>query len=371
VSPTSQDNNFTTTEYETTQTSSPSETPSNAKGWLKMSAEELVNYRSVKDIEYAFIQAFAAAGIIGNTFIMAVIGRYKSVSSPHVYMLALAFCDILICISGSWKLNVERFNHLSDSIYAFTVYTYWYVISVDSGASIAASLVPTFLSMDRCFALLHPLKHKRICSVLKVKVVSGIIVTLSLIVGFNYVLRFNVKFPGRFGAYTVNGQFQRSLGFSKQFHQACSFIEFILRFILPLTIMAVSNTWTLAVIRKSNMFRKKHASTSTDHRSTKCLATTVGLVILFFCTQLVHAGITFDGILFGREHRGSLFSETIFISGNVLVKANSVVNFFVYLILGREFRREFLGMIGCGGDNKAKNAAVESSATITISSTLT
>jgi hypothetical protein len=56
-----------------------------AKGWLKMSVEDLVVYRSIKDIEYALIQAFAGVGLVGNTLIMVVIGRYKSISAPHVY----------------------------------------------------------------------------------------------------------------------------------------------------------------------------------------------------------------------------------------------------------------------------------------------
>jgi hypothetical protein len=193
---------------------------------------------------------------------------------------------------------------------------------------------------------MQPLKQKAICTVTKVRIVSVSVLVGSLIFGFSYALRFTVL-PGRFGAYSVNGA-RRYMGTVTWFTQACSFIEFILRFVLPLTTMMVSNTWTLAIIRKSDVFRRKCASSANEKRSPKCLATTIGLVVVFFCTQLVH------GILFGRENRGTLFSETIFISGSVMTKANSIVNFFVYLILGREFRREFLLLIGAKQPEKER-----------------
>jgi hypothetical protein len=224
---------------------------------------------------------------------------------------------------------------------------YWSVISVDFGASVAASLLASLLSADRCLALVRPLHHRRICTVRRTGIVAASVSVLAIIFGFNYTLRFSVTLPGRTGAYTVEG-IKSAIGDIHAFAQACAFLDFILRFALPLTIMAVSNTWTLAVIRQSERFRKTCASVQTDQKSSpKCLATTVGLVVVFVCTQLVLGGISFDGILFGRLHRGTLLVESIFISGNVLAKANSVVNFFVYFGLSREFRHELLVLFRC------------------------
>jgi hypothetical protein len=262
-------------------------------------------------------------------------------------MLTLAISDLYINIVCSCKLHVERFNHLSDGIYLFMAHTYWYVISIDVGALMAASLLAMLFSVDRCFALTYPLKHKGIWTAKKVGVLCGCVLSFALFYGFNYALRFVVRYPGRFAAYTVNGARRLPIGDIKWFKQACAFLEFILRFALPLTAMSVSNTWIIAVIRKSDLFRKEHVANGANTQTPKCLATTIGLVVVFFCTQMVHAGITFDGIIFGLEHRGTLFSETIYVAGNIFAKANSIVNVFVYLLLGREFRKVFLKMLRC------------------------
>jgi hypothetical protein len=60
------------------------------------------------------------------------------------------------------------------------------------------------------------------------------------------------------------------------------------------------------------------------------LVITVGLVVIFFCTQLLYAAVLVDGMNFGIEHRGTFAMEVTVVVSNVLRKVNSVVNVFVY-----------------------------------------
>ncbi|ELT90744.1 hypothetical protein CAPTEDRAFT_208567, partial [Capitella teleta] len=125
-----------------------------------------------------------------------------------------------------------------------------------------------------------------------------------------------------------------------------NYAEFLLRFALPLLLMAVTNTWTLAAIWRSDRFRKKiDNSAKSALKAPRCLSITVGLVVIFFVTQLLRAALLVDGMIFSYQHRGTFAMESAFAIGDIFTKTNSVVNFFVYMAIGREFRRKVFQMI--------------------------
>jgi hypothetical protein len=123
--------------------------------------------------------------------------------------------------------------------------------------------------------------------------------------------------------------------------------ELLLRFVVPLLVMAVTNTWSLVIVRRSDVFRQKFeaAKNTTVLKKPKCLMLTVGIVVIFFLTQIFNAGIRADGMVFGIEHRGTFEMEAVVTISNVLQKANSLVNFFIYIILDKEFRATAWSML--------------------------
>lgn len=230
-------------------------------------------------------------------------------------------------------------------------YTYWPVVGADVAASISASLIATALSVDRCLALNFPMKHPELWSTRKAKVLVTVVGVLSFVVGMNYPMRHKISKSNPFRTTTQVPSEATALGRQADFSKACKYVEFLLRFAIPIMVMTASNSWTLFAINRSDRFRREmDIETSSNVKTVKCLTITLGLVVIFFLTQLPKAAFLLDGMIFFYDHRGTLAFEIFVVASNLLTKANSVVNVFVYLALSSEFRRNFFDIIrSCKG----------------------
>jgi hypothetical protein len=164
-------------------------------------------------------------------------------------MLALGVCDWVVGLMSLWKAMIDRFNVASDAFYVFSAHTYWVSIGLEVAASTSAALLAMFLSVDRCVALQFPLQHKERWSANKVKVLVVIVAVISLLVGITFPLRYRVSLTEKLGPFRIN-TYASPLN-EPRFAQACFYAEFLLRFAIPLVTMAVSNTWTLVIIKRS------------------------------------------------------------------------------------------------------------------------
>ncbi|ELU07194.1 hypothetical protein CAPTEDRAFT_190114 [Capitella teleta] len=306
----------------------------------KMSPAEMAKYLALKDAEFVVIQTLSCIAVFGNAVILAVIPRYANIGVPDVYMIALAVSDLCIGIFSSWKTLTWRYNKLSESMLTLSAHTYWLAFGLDAASSISASLFAMALSVDRCWALKFPLKHAQLWSVKKSKVFVAIVGLVSMSIGINYPLRFSVSLDNH-GTGGLLISYPTTLGENKVLTIVSNYAEFVLRFAIPFVLMTVSNTWTLGAIWSSDRFRKKiDNSAKSALKAPRCLGITVGLVIIFFITQLLHAILLMDGMIFAYQHRGIFAMEAAFAFGNIFTKTNSVVNFFIYMAIGREFRRK-------------------------------
>ncbi|ELT90187.1 hypothetical protein CAPTEDRAFT_190453 [Capitella teleta] len=307
----------------------------------------LSELQGVKRVEFVAVLVIGTLAVLGNLVVIMVTARYKSIGIPQVYMASLAVCDLCIGIFSLWRVLADRLFRLSDGVYWFCSRTYFPVVGLDVASSITAALVAMALSVDRCFALKFPIKHVELWSVRRAKVLVVVTGMMSLLFGLNIPLRLTItdvvdplvnQLPPMY----------TSIGFNGAFTQACNYIEFVFRFAVPLSVMMVSNTWTMSIIQKSDNFRRGlDKETRRAVKTPKCLTMTVGLVIIFFITQLPKAAFLFDAVMFFNKHRFTLAFETFAILSNILTKVNSIINIFVYLALNKEFRRTLLQMLSC------------------------
>ncbi|ELT94217.1 hypothetical protein CAPTEDRAFT_214160 [Capitella teleta] len=300
--------------------------------------ETISQLGKLKDVEFVVTLILGSLAVASNILILVVTVHYKFIGIAQVYMTVLAICDLCIGIFSSWRLIADRVYYWSDGLFHFCAYTYWPVSGLEAGASTTASLIAMTLSVDRCFACKYPVKHAEVCSVRKAKVLSVVVGLLSFVIGLNYPLRIKVIKRMSNELNMVPSVFT-TLGQDPTFVKVSAYTEFFFRFAVPFAVMTVANTWTIAIIRKSDMFRRSmDKETRSAVNTPKCLTMTVGLVIIFFITQLPKAAFLLDSMIFSRAHRGTIPFETFVIFGNIFTRFNSVVNIFVYLSLNKEFR---------------------------------
>ncbi|ELT94911.1 hypothetical protein CAPTEDRAFT_192189 [Capitella teleta] len=315
-----------------------------------------------KNAEFALTITLGSLAILGNIVVLIVTAHYKSIGIAEVYMFGLAVCDLSIGVFSSWRAIYDRVYTWSTGIYGFCALTYWHVGGLEVAASTTTSLIAMALSIDRCLALKFPIKHSELWSVRKAKtlaVASGI---LSVIIGLNYPLRLSIQDGGITYLNVMPSKFT-SLGEDPFFSKLCRYVEFFFRFAIPLSAMIVANTWTMAIIRKSDQFRKgMDREARSAMKTPKCLTMTIGLVIIFIITQMPKAAFYLDVMIFYAAHRGIVAYEAFILLGNLTARFNSIVNIIVYLTLNKEFRRTLVKIL-----NACKTSDIEISSLATLS----
>ncbi|ELT91579.1 hypothetical protein CAPTEDRAFT_204481 [Capitella teleta] len=322
-----------------------------------------VALNDVKKIEYIFILFLGALGVVSNLLILVVTAHYKSIGIPDVYIVTLAICDTFIGVFGAWNALCDNIHSLSERFYWFSVKTIYLTQAVDVAASITASLILMALSIDRCLALKFPMKYSEVWSVRKAKVLAVITCLISIVVSLNIPLRLKICTECESTKNWLPPMFT-DLGNNKSFTKVSRYSEFLLRFAIPIAFMTVTNTWTISIIRKSDQFRRR---INKDARHTvktpKCLTLTVGIVIIFFITQLPLAVFQLDAIVFYNDHRFTVGFECFVILSHAWTKVNSIINIFVYLLLNEKFRRTLFAILKI-----RKRKSKETSTMATISS---
>ena len=109
---------------------------------IKMTLEEAYKFLEWKSAGFWVLQALSWLAVLGNVIVIAVIPRYDKIGVPHVYMLGLGFCDLLIGVSNAWKGLAERLNYLSKTFYLFCSYTYRPIREGGGGWSVSLPLLP-------------------------------------------------------------------------------------------------------------------------------------------------------------------------------------------------------------------------------------
>ncbi|ELU06175.1 hypothetical protein CAPTEDRAFT_191014 [Capitella teleta] len=85
--------------------------------------------------------------------------------------------------------------------------------------------------------------------------------------------------------------------------------KFLLKQVLPLTVMVITSTWTIVEIVKSLRFRKQINSQRSE-KSVQCFGVTIGVIVLFIVTNAPLAFFVFDTSINGARFKPS-FTETV------------------------------------------------------------
>jgi hypothetical protein len=215
-------------------------------------------------------------------------------------------------------------------------FTYWPSVGMDAAASTTAALVATLLSIDRCIALQKPLRYSSLCTTKRAVTKSVCIAVLAVsTICVSYPLRLAVNKDIGDDYSHILFHHNTQLGFNQTVKRAFSNIEFLLRFLIPLSILSISNTWTLVIMKKSSAARNAPKKTASK---TKSLTLTVGLVVIFFVTQLPRASYLVHAMVVANMYRTLFYYELFILGGAFVAKLNSIVNIIVYCTLSKDFR---------------------------------
>ena len=122
--------------------------------WIKFEFEDKINLAG--EIILIFI---AILTTLGNTLVLLVTWRERSLHEPNKYFIACLAVADLLC--GIFVAPLLAYQHsLNESLYAMSIHLYRFTVWIDAFALTASIYSMTFISVDRYLKISKPLQYK-------------------------------------------------------------------------------------------------------------------------------------------------------------------------------------------------------------------
>jgi len=220
----------------------------------------------------------------------------------------------------------------------------------------AAVWMVVIVTVERYIAISWSLHAARHITMTRVRIAVGVVWISSIVFSLPYCMEFKIQLDDE---YTCTNDWSGLIDYYVLYRVYHPYIKPILVFALPLTLLIVFNSLLVKAIRRSTnrtrqimtsrVVTEGHHISSNEQRVTYM---TIGVVIVFIVCQLPKAisGI-YDTINLGKASRFTLLVQSqlvIFLSiCSPLLVLNSVVNFFIYFLLGSRFRTILVNCMRC------------------------
>ena len=293
--------------------------------------------------------AICVLGLFGNALSLLVLSRDKSGAVTYISLRALATSDLLLLCGALCQQVVPLMCTTSSNDDAFCrnqgyirVYS-WPIICIAQMCSIWMTVL---ISSERYVAICHPLRASHMCSASRIRRVVLVIYLFSAL--FNvpkfFEFRPTTELSNSNVTFVVVGSTSLRQNVLYRYLYNTGF-HFLIIFALPMITLTILNTRIVKEIKKA---RKVWACL---HRKRKLefKATVLPLVIVlvyFVCGTQSLIAFVLDAV-FVKYH---LWLQIYTAIVNLLVIANSAVNFILLYAFGAKFRKMLTQIFTCEAD---------------------
>ncbi|XP_077414460.1 neuromedin-U receptor 1-like [Vanacampus margaritifer] len=309
-------------------------------------------------------------GVSGNSLTCAVILRYKVMQTPtNYYLLSLAVSDLLVLLLG---MPLELYEMWQNYPFLFGEGGCYFKTFLFETVCFASILNVTALSVERYFAVVHPLKVKHMTTSAHVKRVVFTLWLLSMLCSMpNTSLHGIVVLPPRFGR-----EFPRSaicqLVKPKWMYNLIILISTLVFFILPMLIISILYLLIGLQLHRERMLTKVEdrcsfgpETLSRSHKqkiSKRNLQVTKMLCVLVAVFGLCWAPFHMDRLMWSLmdtslEQHLQIFQHIHIVSG-VFFYLSAAINPILYNLMSTRFR-EMFRHISCYGNTWSLNSSLE------------
>lgn len=277
-------------------------------------------------------------GLGGNTLVIHIVLRYsKTESVTNIYILNLAIADELFMLS----LPFLAVQNTLDS-WPFGSFMCRLVMTVDSINQFTSIFCLTVMSIDRYFAVVHPIRSSKWRRPQVAKVVNGTIWALSFLVVLPVVIFANIQKKGG----TCNITWPQP---ANVWEAAFIIYTSTVGFFCPLLIICLCYLLIVFKIRSSG--KKVHATSNKRRKSERKVTRMVVIIVaMFVFCWLPFYALNIINLLVSlpSDYQGLYFFVV------VLIYANSCANPIVYVFLSDNFKRGFRKAL-CRPTRKVQN----------------
>ena len=274
-------------------------------------------------------------GITANVLTLIVLSHRKMLTSTNVFLSALAIADIIKLLNDTlYSLDLILIrevpyhgNRMLGYMYPFSHYIFNQSVCV-------ASWLTVSVAVERYISVCHPTKAKEMCTVHRARIVSLLVfVVMSLVAvpsAFRYKRETVVDPVTNQTTFSIG---LTALGKDKTFIDAYTWVQNLLRSVIPLLVLIVLNARIIHALRAERVKGKKMSARNR-------ITFTLIIVIIVFLICITPDAIMSTCFGFGYVDESDLvkgireFTDT-------LLAVNSAVNFLVYCLCSKMFRDIF------------------------------
>ena len=275
-------------------------------------------------------------GLTGNVLSIVVLSQRKMKSSTNTFLVALAISDGIKLINDSsyflviLLLNVDPATGEKAYGYLYPYAHYFFNMSVCITAWLTVSV-----AAERYILVCHATKARQLCSIHRARLTSILVFVSMSLLTVPLALRYRTVhvFSNVTNTSTIKVEVTE-LWQNPKFVTAYTWIQNLLRSIVPLFILCTLNYFIVQALRRTRATRKR---ISGRHRITLMLISVI--VVFLVC-------VTPDAVM-SSFFRFGYYDANFLVRGvreitDLLLTVNSAANFVLYCTFNKVFRRQFL-----------------------------
>ena len=275
-------------------------------------------------------------GLIGNSLTLIVLNQKKMITSTNVFLTALAvadtikllndalyFCDLVLL-----RTNPIAGNRLMGYMYPVSHYIFNEAVCVTSWLTVS-------VAVERYIAVCHATKARELCTVRRSRIVSALVFIGMSLLAVPSALRYKkITVYDNDTNMTMFEIAPSELGRNEEFMTIYTWVQNLLRSVIPLFVLIILNTLIVHALRKQRVKGKKM---SARNRITLMLLSVVLVFLICITPDAIMS--TFFG--YGYVDENNLVKGIREIT-DMLLAFNSAVNFVIYCAFSRVFRHTFM-----------------------------
>ncbi|XP_063441179.1 FMRFamide receptor-like [Mytilus trossulus] len=288
----------------------------------------------------------SAYGIIGNILSVIVLRHRIMQNSTSYYLISLAIYDTIVLLSMSLFLAIPTIylakGDLEDYYYAY-MYMHPFCYPVALFAQTGTIYTTMAFTIERYIAVCRPLEAANTCTLSRTKRVICLIFVSSLVYNLPRFLEYEtVQYIDSSSNTTLPNIQLTQIGTNEIFRQVYFiYLNLFTMFLLPFTFLAVLNIQLIRAVKVARNARIKMSTSASKEANLTVML--IAVIIVFLVCQLPSIA---DNILWTIFEKGQLHCSIHYIRfttmSNLMVVVNSAINFILYCLFGKRFRKVFI-----------------------------
>ena len=286
----------------------------------------------------------SALGIIGNTLSIVVLSNRRMQSSTSCYLIALAVFDIIVLISLVLFMSLPTFYIARGQLQGyFRAYPYMHPFAYPTALTAQTCSIYTTVAftVERYIAVCMPLQAAKMCTASRARKTILFLVIISIIYNIPRMLEYKVVVTVDPDTNNTVARYDYTdLGKSSTYrHIYFIYMQLVVMLAIPFVLLAVLNTLLIRAVKRSeNTTGKVNTRTKKENSLTIML---ISVIVVFMICQVPSIA---DNIFMATLSEEILYSP-VFVKitciSTLMVITNSAINFYIYCVFGKKFRRVF------------------------------